>query len=209
MPLTFYFAPGSSSLAAHVALEEAQAPYCGERVLLANGAQRREEFLAINPHGRIPVLVAEGQAITENIAILTYIAHRFPQAHLLPLGEPLLLARAYELMSWFASTVHVAIAQIWRTERYTDVEDLKPALAEFGRTVVANAFAELERALSASAEPWLLGETYSVVDAYAFVLWRWAQRLELGPAQYPIWAEHADRLGRRPAVLRALAKEGA
>ena len=60
--------------------------------------------------------------MTEVLAILTYLAHRYPHSELLPLADPLKLAKAYEVMSWFASTVHVAFAQIARPERYADDE---------------------------------------------------------------------------------------
>ncbi|HEX7884894.1 MAG TPA: glutathione S-transferase N-terminal domain-containing protein, partial [Phenylobacterium sp.] len=111
MALTLYFAAGSCSLPALVGLEEAGVAYDAIRLVLPDGDQRRPEFLAIHPRGRVPVLVADGVTIGENVAVLTAIAHLFPAARLLPVGEPLELARAYELLSWFASAVHVSFSQ--------------------------------------------------------------------------------------------------
>ena len=122
MTLQLYFAPGSSSLAPLVALEELDIPYVGHRLDLAAGDQRKPEYLKVNPRGRVPTLVVDGQPVTEVLAILTYLAHRYPHSELLPLADPLKLAKAYEVMSWFASTVHVAFAQIARPERYADDE---------------------------------------------------------------------------------------
>jgi len=116
MSLTLYFAPGASSLAPLVALEEAGADYEGVRLVLAEQDQRRPEFLSISPRGRVPVLVADGQVITENVAILTAIAQRFPTSNLLPFETPSLLARSYELIGWFASGVHIAFAEVFRPE---------------------------------------------------------------------------------------------
>jgi|694.fasta_scaffold81409_3 glutathione S-transferase len=206
--IVYYFAPGSSSFAAHVALEEIGTNYQARPVRLAQGEQRNDSFLTINPQGRVPVLIAEGQIITETIAILTYLANRFPDKALLPLDEPSALARTYELMSWFATTIHVAIAEIWRTERFTDREDVKPALIAFGRQVVSSSYRRLEQIVSESCGPWLCGERYTVVDPYAFVLWRWGQRLEMDPSLFPAWAEHCERLMLRPAVVRVLQHEG-
>src|SRR5689334_12295831 len=101
--LRLYYAPGACSLAPHVALEEAGAAFEVRRVDLAAGEQRREEYLAINPLGRVPALTVDDTTICENIAILTYVAQRFAYARLLPLESPLALGRAYEIMSWLAS----------------------------------------------------------------------------------------------------------
>ena len=112
--LKLFFAPGSCALAALTCLEAAGAEYEAQPVRLASGEQRRPEFLAISPRGQVPVLDVGGQPICENIAVLTYIAHRFPEARLLPIDQPFQLAKAYEVLSWFATNLHVAVAQVWR-----------------------------------------------------------------------------------------------
>jgi glutathione S-transferase len=207
MSLKLYFAPGASSLAPLVALEEAGADYEGERLLLADSQQRRPDFLAINPRGRVPVLVADGQVITENVAILTAIAHRFPAADLLPFENPPLLARAYELIGWFASGVHVAFAEVFRPERFTDDETAKAALKAGGRRNVLLAFEEIEAILQDAPAGWLVGDRFTAVDPYALVFWRWAGRLAIETADYPAFTAHATRLLDRPSVRRAIARE--
>lgn len=207
MSLTLYFAPGACSLAALAALEETGADYEGVRLVLAEGDQRRPDFLAVNPRGRVPVLIADGQVVTENIAILTAIAQRFPAAGLLPFDDPALLARAYELMSWFASGIHVAFATVFRWERFTDDAGAAVALGAGGKRSVLAAFAELEQILGAAPGGWLLGERFSVLDPYATVFWRWAPRLEIDPAAYPAFDAHARRALARPSVKRALERE--
>ena len=206
MPLTLYFAAGSCSLPSLVGLEEAGAEFEAVRLVLPNGDQRRPEFLAVHPRGRVPVLVVDGVAIGENIAVLTAIAQRFPQAQLLPLGDPIQLARAYELLAWFASGVHVAFAQISRPERYTRDASAWPALKAGGRENMLAAYAELEAKLE-DGRDWLLGETFSLADPYALVLYRWATRLEVELAGYPAISAHAARVQGRPSVQRALAYE--
>lgn len=206
MSLTLYFAAGSCSLAALVGLEEAHAEFDAVRLVLPNGDQRRPEYLAIHPRGRVPVLVVDGTAIGENIAVLTAIAQRFPQARLLPAHDPVQLARAYELLAWFASGVHVAFAQFARPERYTLDIAAWPALKAGGRDNMRAAYAEIDARLE-DGRTWLLGEEFSLADPYAHVFYRWAPRLEIDTADYPAFSAHAERLLRRPAVARALARE--
>ena len=206
MSLTLYFAAGSCSLPALVGLEEANADFDAVRLVLPDGDQRRPEYLAINPRGRVPALVADGVTIAENIAVLTAIAQRFPEARLLPLQDLLQLARAYELFAWFASGVHVAFAQVARPERYTSDRSAWPALAAGGRANMLAAYAEIDARLE-DGRPWLLGQDFSLADPYAHVFFRWAGRLGIDTADYPAFAAHAKRLQARPAVKRALAHE--
>jgi len=203
--MKFYYAPGSCSFASHVALLETGAPFEAIRVVLANGDQRKPEYLAINPHGRVPALVTETGAITESIAILTYLARRFPEAGLLPWDRPAELARAYELMSWFASTVQVSFSQVFRGGRFSDDAQTLIELKAAGKPRVAEALAEMEDAAPVSG--WLLGDEFSVADAYATVFWRWAPRLELDVSVYPKWGAHAARVLARASAVRALATE--
>ena len=202
--LELYYATGACSLAPHVALEEVGAAFQTKRVDLATGEQRSEAYRSINPLGRVPALAIDGAVITENIAILTYIAQRFPMSELLPLGSPLDLARAYQLMSWLASTAHVSIAQIWRTERFTTDAGAAAALQRDGRHNVASHFATIERQV---AGEWVLGDRFSVLDPYFLVFWRWGERLGMDMSEFPRWAGLVGRTMARPAVARVLHRE--
>lgn len=206
MAITLYFAAGSCSLPALAGLEEAGAAYEGVRLVLAEGHQRTPGYLAIHPRGRVPLLAVDGVRIAENVAVLTAIAGLFPQARLLPLGDPIQLARAYELLAWFASGVHVAFAQIGRPERYTRDESAWPALKAGGRENMLAAYAELDARLE-DGRPWLLGDDFSLADPYALVFHRWAERIGVDTADYPAFDRHAARVRARPAVQRALARE--
>lgn len=208
MTLQLYFAPGSSSLAPLVALEEINLPYGARRLDLTAGDQHKPDYLKVNPRGRVPTLLVDDQPVTEVLAILTYLAHRYPHSELLPLADPLRLAKAYEVMSWFASTVHVAFAQIARPERYADDEAVKAALATPGEARFARTLTDIER-LAQAPGPWLLGESFSVVDAYALVIWRWAERRQIDTGRYPAWSAKAVRALARPSVVRALRREAA
>ena len=116
--LKLFYSPGACSLAPHVVLEELALEYEGHPVLIAEGENLSEEYLKINPRGRVPTLIAHGTAITEVPAILTYLASLKPEAGLVPPYASLDLAKTYELVAWLSSTLHIAYAQLWRPERF-------------------------------------------------------------------------------------------
>lgn len=206
MSITLYYAAGSCSLAALVGLEEAGAPFEAVRLVLPDGDQRTPQYRKINPRGRVPALAIDGQVFGENVAVLSVIARLFPQARLLPDADPVAIGRAYELIGWFSSGVHVSFAEISRPERYTRDESAWPALAAGGRENMLAAYAEIEERLS-DGRTWLLGEDFSLVDPYAYTLFRWSNRLEADMSAFPAFSAHADRVQARPSVQRALQRE--
>lgn len=183
--LVLYFSPGSSSLAAHIALHEAGVPFEGRPVLVATKETRKPEFLAINPEGKVPSLLIDGRLLTEVLAILFYLGKTYPQAKLLPQdieGE----AQALSWMSFLASTVHGARA------------DAAEARAAF---VLATQ--------RLGTREWALGD-YSIVDIFLFRLfWRFAARFKFAPGEFPRLEAHRARMLARPAVIKTLAVESA
>jgi glutathione S-transferase len=135
---------------------------------------------------------------------LTCIVKLFPQAALLPTEDPISLAHAYELMSWLASTVHVSIAQIWRTERFTHDPSAATSLRRDGVTNILASYQVIDGMIEGN---WVLGDRYSVLDPYLLVFWRWGARLSIDMSTFPKWSAHTARVMARPAVIRALARE--
>lgn len=86
--LTLFYWPGGSSLVPHIVLEEIGASYERKLVNLAKGEHKGARYLKINPRGKVPALSIDGSVLTENVAILTYLARQFPAAHLLPRDCP-------------------------------------------------------------------------------------------------------------------------
>lgn len=200
-----YSAKNSCGFAAVVCLEEAGLEYVLHSLDLGAGAQRLPSYLAINPHGVVPALVAEGQIITELLAVLSYIDGRVGGR--LIGSATLERAKAYEVMAWFSTTVHVAIAQIFRGERFTADTAALAGIAARGRAKFEAAAEEFERIASRRGD-WMGGEAFGVLDALGLVAWRWVRRLELDVARFPAWAVKAERAMGLPAVRRALAREG-
>ena len=203
--LRLFYSPGACSLVPHVALEESGAEFEAVRKTIARKEHKRPEYLAINPRGLIPAMEADGRFVTENIAVLSYIGHRWPDCGQLPLHDLPALARVFELLSWFATTIHYGgFGPIFRA-RAAGIERPQSETAS-DRERLRGLFGEIDALLAPG--PWLLGERYSLADPYPLTFLRWARRLELDVSEHRHWTAHARRMLERPAVLRALAREG-
>ena len=202
--MILYYSPGACSLVAHIALEEAEAKFTPSRVVLAEGAHRTAEYLKINPHARVPALEVDGRIVTENVAILNYLALRFGAVGSVPLDVPLAAARTNELLGWFASTVHIAFAQIWRPERFTADSAVYPAIVAGGREALGGHFAEIEGFLGTG---WAVDGHFTAADSYLLTFFRWGRRIDHDMSAYPLWAALTERILDRPAVQRVLATE--
>jgi glutathione S-transferase len=204
-PLKLYYSPGACSLVSHIALEEVGVAFEPLRIPIADGGNLTPEYLAINPHARLPALGTERGIITENIAVLNFIADRFGAAGSVPRGDAYAAARCNELLGWFASSVHIAFAQVWRGGRFTEDDRLWPALEDGGRKILARQFDEIE---SLCVDEWLVPGQFTAADSYALTFLRWARRIGFDLARYPRWVALAGRVAGRPAVLRAIDVEG-
>lgn len=208
--VTLYYSPGACSLAPHIALEETGEPFDLHRVNFADAEQRSPEYLAINPKGRVPAIVDGGFAVSENPAILRYVARRYPAAALWP-DDPRDEARCLEWLAWCASGIHVAYAHVRRAERYATGQAAKVEVVAKGRETCRDVWSQVEAKFAASASDWAAGPRHSVADPYIFTFWTWGRGPNLGydmARDFPAWTEHARRMGERPAVRRALATEG-
>jgi glutathione S-transferase len=180
--LTFYFAPGSSSMAAHIALHEVDTTFGSRPVSFARRDHRAPGYLALNPEGKVPTLLIDGRPLTEVAAILYYLARRFPAASLLPEGDMEAEAQVISWMSFIAATLHPA--------RRLGIEHAK--------TVFTLADQRL------GAKEWALGR-YSIADIHLFRLyWRFANSLNPAAGTFPNLSAHYERMMARPAVQRTI-----
>jgi glutathione S-transferase len=183
--LTLYFAPGSSSMAVHIALHEIGVAFEARPLSFKNDL-RTPAFLDLNPEGKVPVLVIDGRPLTEVAAILFYLAKRFPEAELLPRDDLEAEAQALSWMSFIASTLHPARKR-----------GLQHAKQVYGIA---------DRRLGVG---WALGR-YSIADIHLFRLyWRLANSLHPTPEMFPNLSAHYQRMMARPAVQRTIEVEAA
>jgi len=201
----FYYSPGACSLVSHIALEEAEAPHQAHLINLAKGDHHSDEFRQINPHARVPALATSEGVITENIAILNYIADVYEADGSVPRGDPYQTARCNQLLGWFASTVHVAFAQMFRPVRFSPDDAIHAGIVEGGRAALTSHFNELDDLCGAG---WLAGDTFTAADSYAAVFYGWATRAKFDMSVYPRWSSLVGRVIERPAVARTLQLEG-
>lgn len=185
--LTLYGAPGSSSMAPHIALHEIGIPFAFRPLSFARKQNRDPEFLAINPEGKVPVLLIDGRPLTEVAGILFYLARRHPEAKLLPEGDAEAEARAVSWMSFLAATVHPARRQ------------------GIAQARIAHGLAD--RRLGDA--DWAIGR-YSIADIHLFRLfWRFRNSLQPADDEFPNLSRHHDRMLARDAVRRTLEVEAA
>ena len=162
--LKLFYAPGSCALASHIAFEEAGANYEAVRVDLLAKDQRKPEYLAINPKGRVPALVTDKGVLTENPAILAFIAQIFPEARLAPLDDVFAFARVQAFNSYLCSTVHVAHAHLNRGYRWADNSAAIAAMRKKAPQSIGECFELIEREMLAG--PWVMGDRYTICDPY-------------------------------------------
>ena len=184
--LTLYFAPGSSSMAVHIALHEIGTAFEGKPMSFRQNDMRAPEFLVLNPEGKVPTLLADGRPLTEVAAILFYLAKRFPDAALLPRDDIEAEAQAISWMSFIASTLHPARKQ--------------------GLDYAKQVYGIADRRLGSG---WALGR-YSIADIHLFRLyWRLANSLHPAPEMFSNLRAHYQRMMARPAVQRTIEIESA
>jgi glutathione S-transferase len=184
--MKLYYAPGACSLAPHIVLNELGQPYDIVKVDL--GAKKTEtgaDFNAINSKGYVPTLeIGANEVLTEVSTILQYLVDKAKNTDLLP---------AFGSM-----------------DRYRAMEQLNPAMPEDGKQAIKDRLTRRFTWLDAqlAKKPYLLGDTYSVADAYAFVVLGWTKHVGIDLSPYAHIVAYMDRVGQRPAVQAALKKEG-
>jgi len=204
--LVLYYWPGASSVIPHIALEEIGAPYERALVNLAKGEHKSDAYLKINRRGKVPALSIDGDILTENVAILTYLAKQFPYARLLPskLAEE---SRCLSLIAWFASSVHPTFAHIIRPERFASDVAAQLNIRDTARKTF---WAQCEEINGLLAEKeWMLGEQYTVADPYAFFFYDLGARIKLPMRELAAYTAFSERILQRPAVRKIRALEDA
>jgi glutathione S-transferase len=187
-----------------VALEEIGLDFT-ER-LVDRGWLHSPDYLAVNPKGRLPTLIVDGRAHTETPAILTLLDRLYPNASLLPKGEPVLEADVLSTMCWFSSGIHPLIGRARFPGGANDDKATFHRTTEMAVSGLRANFAILEQRLDGS--PWLF-DHWSIVDAYLLWLWFRAEGIALESGEFPRCADHAYRCQMRPSVARALEREEA
>lgn len=200
--MQLYYFPGACSLADHIVLEWIGVPY--QAIRMDRDSIKSPEYLARNPAGTVPLLVDGDLHLTQNAAILWYLADRYSAAHLL--GEPTPAGRA-EAMRWLSllnSDLHPAFKPIFSPMRFLADPARADEVANAGRTSVGKYLAILDTRLE--GRQWLVDQR-TVADPYLFVMLRWAVRLNIALKGYSHLSAFLERMNADPGVRKAILDE--
>ncbi|MHB1280866.1 MAG: glutathione transferase GstA [Acidithiobacillus sp.] len=199
--MKLYYSPGACSLSPHIILNEGGFSFDKEKVDLASRkTETGADYTAVNPDGYVPALrLDDGQVLTEGPAIIQYLADRVPEKKLAP---PMGTIERYRLMQWlnFISTeLHKGFSPLFN-----------PQAPEAWKAV---ATAQLARRLGSvslqlEGKDWLLGNDFTVADAYLFTVLGWGRYVGIELERWPVLKAYQDRVFMRPAVQSTLKAEG-
>lgn len=201
--MRLYFKPGACSLSARITMTEIGLSFESEAVDTAQGKTASgADYRAINPRGYVPALeIAPGTVITENPAILQYLADTNPQAKLVPPAGTLDRARLQEWLNFTSSELHKTFSPFFGGHK-PEGDDKARAEAALVRRI-----GDVEAAL-ADGRPFILGEAFSVADAYLFVVLNWTKFIGVDLGRWPHVQAYHGRLAKRPSVRAAMQAEG-
>lgn len=199
--MKLYYSPGACSLSPHIALMEAGLKFTAEKVdIREKKTQDGGDYFKINPKGQVPVLELDnGERLTEGPAIVQYIADQAPKSGLAPAAGTMERYRLQEWLNHITSELHKSYGPIFRP---TTPEEYKTISKEnIGKRLDA-----IDKQLA--GKKYLMGDTFTVADAYLFTVARWSSRVGIDLSRWPNLKAYMDRVEARPKVHEALVAEG-
>ena len=208
MSLKLYFAPGACSFVPHCLLQLSGAAYEPQMVKLHKGEQNGDEYKAINPRGQVPVLVDDGQVVTQILAIILYLDQKFPEAQFLP-TDALARAKAIETLAWMNNTVHPTFTHVFMPQKYSDQPEVQAALKVFNTQTYKGLLGELDHMVQCNLQhaEWLTGARIGPVDIYALTLTRWGSIAGIDPTTYPALWSHVQKVAAHAEVAVVIERE--
>lgn len=199
--MKLYYAPGACSLSPHIVLLEAGLPFTLEKVNFATKkTDQGVDYLTVNSKGAVPALkLDEGHVLTEGPAIVQYLADQKPESGLAPRAGTFERYQLMEILNYITSEVHKSFGPLFNPE----------ASAEWkaaSKTALGKKFDWLSGFLG--TKPFLLGNTFTVADAYLFTVLSWTGHVGIELGKWPVLAAYHSRIAQRPKVQQALREEG-
>lgn len=200
--MKLYYKPGACSMSDHLALEWIGKPYTAEK--MSNENLKSPDYLKLNPAGAVPVLEHDGWVLTQNVAILNYLADAFPEAGLGGDGTPRSRAEVNRWLAFLNADVHTAFHPLFGSTSYLDEASVEQTKSH-ARTKLRDLFGRADAQLQ--GKQWLTGHR-SIADAYLYVVTRWAKAMNIDLAGYNHLAAFVQHMSADPAVRKVLADEG-
>ena len=199
-PMKLYYSPGACSLAPHITLREAGLAFEPVKTdIRAKKLPDGSDYFAVNPKGAVPALqLDDGDVLTENAAVLQYIADQAPGAGLIPASG----AARYHVLEWLSyvgSEVHKSYGMLWNPASSDEAKQVARDLLAKKFDFVAGQLGE---------KPFLTGETFTPADAYFFVMLSWTRLKNIDLSRWPTLVAFQERVAARPAVQEAMRAEG-
>ncbi len=195
--------PGACSRVTMSALEEIGLDYADRLVNLLAAGQKQPDYLQVNPKGKVPALVLDGQVMTENAAILSFLDRRHGATGLLPHDDdPVLDNQGLVDLAWCSGTIHPIVRQVRNPIRFTkgDTDGVKAdGIEKFTHECAAMAARIDDR--------WWYGDRWSIIDVYLYWAYSTAALGGFALEPYPALLGHAERVRSRPSFQRTLARE--
>ncbi len=199
--MKLYYFTGACSLASNISLREAGLPF--ELVKVDRRTRKTADgldYLEVNPKGSVPALrLDNGEVLTENIAVLQYIADRSPSAKLAPPQGSMERYRLVEWLAFISTEIHKTFSPLFREDAHAEVKS-------YVRKNLSGRLDYLNRAIGTRS--FLMDQQFTVADAYLFTVLGWGRHVNVELAQWPQLAHYAERVGARPHVIEALKSEG-
>ncbi len=199
--MKLYYFTGACSLASNISLREAGLPF--ELVKVDQRTRKTADgldYLEVNPKGYVPALrLDNGEVLTENMAVLQYIADRNPSARLAPPPGSMERYRLVEWLAFVSTEIHKSFSPLFRDDAHDEVKN-------FVRKNLAGRLDYLNRALGSRS--FLMDEQFTVADAYLFTVLSWGRHVNVELARWAQLQRYVERVGARPHVIEALKSEG-
>jgi glutathione S-transferase len=199
--MKLYYAKGACSLSPHIVLIEAGLPYTLEKVDM--GSKKTDQgvdYLTVNNKGAVPALqLDDGKVLTEGPAVVQYLADLKPESGLAPRAGTFERYQLMEILNYIASEVHKSFSPLFNPASSTDMK--------------ANAKATLDKKFEwltafLGSKTYLLGNTFTVADAYLFTILSWTSHVGIDLGKWPVLSAYHSRIAQRPKVQQALREEG-
>jgi glutathione S-transferase len=199
--MKLYYSPGACSLSPHIVARELGLDIALDRIDLKNRQTAGgDDYMQINPKGYVPALhLEDGTVLTEGTAIVQYLADHHGGGALAPANGTLARARLQEMLGYISTELHKTYSPLF-------APTTPDAVREERKAYLRKRYGLIEKTLA--AQPFLLGNEFSVADAYLFTVTNWAAPVDLDLSTFPNLQAFQQRVAQRPAVQAALVAEG-
>ena len=205
--MKLYYVPGACSLAPHIILEEMGIPYTAQKLSFEDDSLNRPEYSKINPMHAVPALaLQDGTVITETSAIMQYIAEQKPSTNLVPRAGTIERTKQQQYLNFVTSELHPTFGLLWSAETFVKDEKARVDFTNNVKQKIADRLEVFNNWLN--GKTYLMGEQFTVADAYAFTVISWSKYVDVKIDRYSNIPGYLSRVAERPAVLRTLKNEG-